>query len=318
MFQLSNPQDEGHFILPNVNESLIIANFQLTAKSFLGKDAPIAEAIEVSADIHKVNQFLLKNALLAGTPNWLYQKVPQFLPGVRKAERAIKSYAQEAVNSPDSPLVGFMSALINAGPDGSGILTEEAQRDEVILAIISSYVSTATAIGWVLYFLGKSEFSHYQEKVRQEFRKGEVSLPTSLTSLIVKEALRLYPPVFIMTRKVTEEISVDNERGKLQLPQGSTLFVSPYLTQRDPKYWKNPNQFYPERFSDPFEALAYLPFGLGLRKCIGEHYLMKVATTSVGYILDRYKMSILRSPNPMFRATLHPSYDFMLKADKLH
>lgn len=312
----ANPTHDREFSIPNVNESLIQANFQITARSFFGRNATKEEATAVSHDIHIVNQFLLANALLLGAPHFLYQKSPHFLKQVHLAEASFKKYAEEIVSTA-SPLTGYLTALMEAGPDGTGQMKFESQRDEIILAIISSYVSTATATGWALSFLSQPEFAHFQDVVRSEANDGTIAQQKSITSMIIKEGLRLYPPVFIITRKATADIRVENELGNLNIPKGSSVFISPYITQRNSQYWERPNDFDPLRFREPSIDYSYLPFGLGQRKCIGEHYAMRVAALSLGHILRNHHFEMLKPPYPMFRATLHPSHDFAVKVSKI-
>lgn len=314
--QQKNASEATEFIIDNVNEMLIDMNFQLTAKSFFGREASLQEAKSVSHDIHTVNQFLLANAVLSGLPNALYQKTPLFLSNVHKAEKSFKRYAEEIVNA-DTPLTGYMQAIINAGPLGEGLMTPEAQRDEVILAIISSYVSTATAAGWALHHVGKPEHAHLQKVIRAEAQSQTHLSPSSMTWRIVKEGLRLFPPVFLITRKATQDIYLENHLGKMSIPEGSSIFISPYITHHDPQFWENPSVFDPNRFEKNKNDAAFFPFGLGERKCIGEHYAMRVAVMSLGHIFNQYNVEMLKPSQPMFRATLHPSHELSLKFKKI-
>lgn len=94
------------------------------------------------------------------------------------------------------------------------------------------------------------------------------------TTRVVKEALRLYPPVYGIGRRTGAAGTI----GGYLLPAGSLLVVSPWVTHRHPRHWPHPHRFEPDRFTPEREAgrhrYAYLPFGGGQRACIGSHLAM--------------------------------------------
>jgi cytochrome P450 len=113
------------------------------------------------------------------------------------------------------------------------------------------------------------------------------------TDMIIKEALRLYPPAWIFSREVMDDLVI----GEHEIKKGATLVVSPYVTHHDPRYFESPEQFLPERFSQENEKhiprFAYFPFGGGPRVCIGQPFAMAEMKLVLATIAQHYQLSLL-------------------------
>lgn len=129
--------------------------------------------------------------------------------------------------------------------------------------------------------------------------------------------MRLYPPVAgILTRRVTREITV----GGVRLPARTLVRVTPWLLHRDPRWWPDaPLAFKPERFlpDAPHEIPrgAYIPFGLGPRVCLGQHFAVLEMTLIAALMLQRFELSPVGSkpPKPRMAVTLRPDGGLRLK-----
>lgn len=127
------------------------------------------------------------------------------------------------------------------------------------------------------------------------------------TQQVLKESMRLYPPVWMMARRVED----DDELGGHLLPKGSFVFISPYVTHRHPAFWENPEGFDPERFAPSRVAeekkrgrprYAYFPFSGGPRQCIGNHMAELEAQLLLATLLSRYRVKL----SPGYRMELEP------------
>lgn len=150
-----------------------------------------------------------------------------------------------------------LSRLIAAHEaEGEGRLTDTELRDAAVTLLLAGHETTANALAWMFWLMA-----------RQPERQLMCADPQHLFS----EALRLYPSIWIIERRV---ICAD-QIGGYQIPAGSTVLISPYLLHRNPVLWPDPQQFDPTRFDPEQAALrprhAYLPFGLGPHRCIGLH-----------------------------------------------
>lgn len=148
-------------------------------------------------------------------------------------------------------------------------LTTEELRDEILLLLLAGHHTTGNAAAWVLYFLATEP--GLADKIRKENLSlitdaGEIDplrLPRAEFSLrLAREALRLYPPFYWFSREVREP----TELGGKQLHKGTSLIISPWQIQHDPRNWPEPDKF---RIDRTYNSPAFLPFGLGPRACVG-------------------------------------------------
>ncbi|KAF9417875.1 hypothetical protein HW555_005172 [Spodoptera exigua] len=214
----------------------------------------------------------------------------------------------------------FLDLLIHLSGAENGYTNEEL-REEVLTLTVAGTDTSAVAIGFTLQLLGK--YPEIQEKVYQElcevFEDDRMLVKEDLMKLkylerVVKESLRLFPPVPLIIRKVLEDITLPSGRV---LPAGSGVACSIWGVHRDPKYWGpdaekfDPDRFLPERFNLE-HACSYMPFSNGPRNCVGYQYALMSIKTTLSTILRKYKviMDVEQSPNPSIRVKI----DIMMKA----
>jgi cytochrome P450 len=123
------------------------------------------------------------------------------------------------------------------------------------------------------------------------------------TEMIAKESMRLYPPAYGVGREALE----DCEIGGFRIPRGSQVFMFQWVTQRDPRFFSEPDEFKPERWTDDFvNALpryAYFPFGGGPRICIGNYFAMMEVVLLMATIGQRFRFSLVQDqPVDLFPA----------------
>jgi cytochrome P450 len=154
--------------------------------------------------------------------------------------------------------------------------------------MLAGHETTATALTWTFYLLAKHPA--VAEKLSEELDSVLDGRPAGLedlsglsyTAAVFQEGLRLYPPALAFARRTIEPI----ELGGYIVPRGASVFLSPYITQRNPRYFDDPEEFRPERWlnSQP-QKFAYFPFGGGAKSCIGESFARLegvLALTNVG------------------------------------
>jgi cytochrome P450 len=119
--------------------------------------------------------------------------------------------------------------------------------------------------------------------------------------MIVDEALRLYPPAWVLSRTPL----VDDVVGDYRIPKGVNVFLSPFITHRHPDFWENPEGFDPERFGPARSAgrprYAYFPFGGGPRMCIGNNFALMEAQLILATIAQRYRLDLAATYRPIFQ-----------------
>jgi cytochrome P450 len=124
------------------------------------------------------------------------------------------------------------------------------------------------------------------------------------TTMVVQEAMRLYPPVWALPRRALEA----DEIGGYPVPAGAEVMISPYTLHRHPGFWDEPNQFRPERFAADAPPLphryAYIPFGAGPRVCVGSHLGMLEATLVAAMVARRFRFEYAGPGDPVPEAML--------------
>ena len=202
-----------------------------------------------------------------------------------------------------------------AARDGDAALSDDEVRDQVLVFLFAGSDTTATALTAALHLLGAHP--HVQDRARDEVRAvlGDRE-PTaaelrSLTYLaqVVKEALRLYPPAYATSRRLT---GGDDEVAGHRIPDGADVGVYPWATHRHLRYWDDPERFDPDRFAPEREAAraryAWFPFGGGRRTCIGAHFAVLESLTVLAAVLGRYRLQTPDRPIPVVpKITLHPA-----------
>jgi cytochrome P450 len=241
-------------------------------------------------------------------------------PGNRKATRA-QSEVYGVVDDliarrRAAPAAGedLLSLLIAAqDPEGGVALSDGEVRDQALIFLVAGHETTATSMTFALHLLGLHP--DVQTRVQEEVEEvlGD-RLPVledvgalQYTTMVVKEAMRLYPAAYAIPR-LTEE---DDEVGGYTIPAGTVAVVSPWLTHRHPRFWDDPERFNPERFTPDLEKArhryAYFPFGGGPRACIGQYFSMLEAIIAVAMIARAFRLTSPPGPVPLFPAiTLRP------------
>lgn len=161
--------------------------------------------------------------------------------------------------------------------DGSG-MDDTQLRDECLTNFLAGHETTANALAWSLYLLSNhpSEYQKLMDEVDEVLQgrpPGSADFPKLIyTRMVVAESLRIYPPAFTLGRTPIENYDLSGYTIK----PGAVVFISPYVNQRDPKWFPDPLVFDPSRFAPGREKerpkYSYFPFGGGVRKCIGERF----------------------------------------------
>mmetsp|Transcript_147 Transcript_147/g.368 ORF Transcript_147/g.368 Transcript_147/m.368 type:complete len:756 (-) Transcript_147:467-2734(-) len=196
-------------------------------------------------------------------------------------------------------------------------------RDDLMTMLVAGHETTASALTWALYELMQND--DLLKKLRKEVDEviGDRT-PTyediqklELTRLTVAESLRMYPEPPLLIRRALEEtvLPKGGAEQETKLPRGADIFISSYNLHRSPLYWENPDKFDPERFLRPFvnpekaphwrgydpslwkgrlyptedsADFAYIPFGGGGRKCVGDIFAMLEATVALSMVVRRF------------------------------
>jgi enediyne biosynthesis protein E7 len=191
----------------------------------------------------------------------------------------------------------YVAMLMAARDKESGApMGERELIDEIMTLIVAGHETTASGLNWTWYLL--SQHPQAEAKLHAELDAApELGAPTlsqmealAFTSQVVNEALRLYPPGWLLSRRT---VAAD-ELGGFEVPAGTNVLLPLYLLHRHPRYWKDPERFWPERFAPEHEAerprFAYMPFAAGPRHCIGETFALYEMLMHLYKVARRYRL----------------------------
>src|SRR3954464_8697109 len=194
----------------------------------------------------------------------------------------------------------LLSMLLAAqDEDDGGVMTDQQVRDEAMTIFLAGHETTANALMWTWYLL--SENSESARRLHDEVdRVLQGRLPTveDLPKLpcierVVTEAMRLYPPAWLIGRRAIAEYAF----GPYVVPARAILIMSPFIVQRDERFYPNPERFDPDRWTPEFKAslppFAYFPFGGGPRRCIGESFAWMELILIVGAVANRWVLRLV-------------------------
>ncbi len=209
----------------------------------------------------------------------------------------------------------LLTMLLQARDEETGEgMTHQQVRDEVITLLLAGHETTANALCWTFVLL--AQHPHIEARLREEYQRVLNGRPAQMedlpqlpvTRMVVEEVMRLYPPVWALSRHAIQE----DEIGGYAIPKGAYVLFFPYMTHRHPDFWERPEVFNPERFSNARAAerhrFAYFPFGGGPRLCIGNQFALVEAQLILATILSQYQLRLLPTtkvvPQPL--VTLRP------------
>ncbi len=210
----------------------------------------------------------------------------------------------------------LLSRLLAAVDEESGARMSDRQlHDEMMTLFVAGHETTANALTWIWYLL--SQNPEAEAKLLEELHSvlgarapTMADLPKlPYTDIVVREALRLYPPAPQFGREPIRDVRI----GKYDVPGGSLVAVNTYALQRDERFFAEPEQFVPERFAKGWEEriprYAYLPFGGGPRVCIGNGFAMMEARLILATVAQRYRLSLEpgQDVRPVQLVTLRPN-----------
>ncbi len=207
--------------------------------------------------------------------------------------------------------------------DGSG-MSDAQLRDELLTIFLAGHETTANALTWIWYALSQAPAvadALYAEVAALGDRTlTPDDLPRlAYTRAVASEGLRLYPPAWIIGRRALADYRV----GGYDLPAGTYVFLSPWITQRDPRYWPDAERFDPTRWlggaADSRPKFAYFPFGGGSRLCIGESFAWTEIILVLATIAQQWRFDLapghIVAPKPVL--TLRPRHGMRMIARRV-
>ncbi len=176
-------------------------------------------------------------------------------------------------------------------------MSDKELIDEVLTLIVAGHETTAAALTWAWHLI--SQHPETQARLHAEADRMtpgqtlglDAAESLAFTHQVLQEALRLYPPGWLITRRTLEA----DELGGYPIAPRTDVFISPYMLHRHPAFWSEPEEFRPERFAGPDaeerHRFAYIPFAVGPRHCIGENIAMFEMLVHIQAMSGRFRLT---------------------------
>lgn len=210
----------------------------------------------------------------------------------------------------------LLSMLLQAEDDDRTSMSPQQVRDEAMTLFLAGHETTANALTWTWYLLSQNPAVEAKLQAEVDAVLGN-RLPTvqdlpqlSYAEKVLTESMRLYPPAWVIGRETVDDYMLDG----FLMPAHSVILMSQYVVHRDPRYFSEPEQFAPERWTPEFKAalprFAYFPFGGGPRVCIGEPFAWTEGILLLATLAQQWQMRL--APGQRIgllpQITLRPKY----------
>jgi cytochrome P450 len=270
----------------NVTEEMSELTLEIVLRSIFGRDLPqLADAFAlVTRDQARNLQFAFKFRSLT-------KLVAQVI-------------ARRRVNNEEH--FDFVGMLMTARDKETGQpMSERMLIDEIMTLVVAGHETTASGLNWTWYLI--SQYPEVESRLHSEIDAAPVMTAPSLdqmetlpyTRQVIDEALRLYPPGWLLSRRTIEP----DVLGGYPIPARTDVLLPLYLLHRHPRYWKDPDVFWPDRFAPEHEAdrprFAYMPFAAGPRHCIGETLALYEMLMHLYKMARRYRLLYLPDEKPL-------------------
>lgn len=242
------------------------------------------------------DQAMFEMVSLSMVPTWIpLPKQVRFRRARRRLEHVVRTLVRDRGSAPPGDDV-LSRLILSAAAESDPAVGDRRLRDELITLLLAGHETTASTLSWTLHLVGQ------HPEVAERLHAEAVSvlgdrLPEfddlhrlTYTGMVISEAMRLYPPVWILPRLSL----APDEVGGYHVPAGADVLVCPYTLHRHPDFWDRPDEFDPERFGSEQAAArsryAYIPFGAGPRFCVGNSLGLMEAVFVIAMISRELRM----------------------------
>jgi len=303
--------NEGGEQIRDVHADLMRLTLEIACTTLFGTDAT-PDPTAIGRSMHDgLKAIAVRFSRPFPIPEWV--PVPwnvRLRKALRPLNAAVSGMIARRRSAGDGANGNDLLSILLAARDEEGSAMSDAQLlEEVRTIFLAGHETTALALSYSLYLLAAHRDP--QEKLRVELNAvlaGRVPAHDDVPRLayarkIVIEAMRLYPPADVLGREAVADCTI----GDFPVKKGTSLFMSQWVMHHDPRFFKNPETFDPDRWTEQFEKalprFAYFPFGGGPRFCIGQAFAVTEAILVLATICQRFSFA----PAPGFKLELWPS-----------
>lgn len=299
--------------------TLRVVGETLLSTNVMGEAGPVSQALTVALE-HLIHRTLHPFS----PPEWVPTKTNRtFKQALAELDRVVLDVIvqRRKGGGPQHDLLAML--MESRDPETGEGMDDQQLRDEVMTIFLAGHETTANTLAWTAVLLGRAP--EVEKKLLAEagaLLNGATPTMAHVHRMpyamnVIKESLRLYPPVWSLGRRVLEDDVVDG----YTLKKDSIVFICPWAIHRLPEFWKDPEAFDPDRWLQEDSRRmqgAYLPFSMGQRKCIGDTFATVEAQLILTTILQRVHLELVPGqtfePEPVI--TLRPKGGVQVVATK--
>lgn len=284
----------------DIHEAMMRLTLGIVAKTLFDADVS-HEAEDVDAALSfLMGKFMRQAGLAFLLPAWVPLPTSRLLQGaVGRLDKVIYRIIEERRAS--GQMSGdLLSALLQVQDEEGVGMTDRQLHDEIMTLFMAGHETTANALSWTWLLLGQN--LEVEKKLIQELQcvlGGRIPTPADLprlvyTDMVLREALRLYPPVWVIGRRALAPFRL----GEFELPAKTNVLISQLMMHRDARYFPEPERFDPDRWRTndargaSLPRFAYFPFGGGPRVCIGAGFAMMEAVLLLATIAQKFRIEV--------------------------
>jgi cytochrome P450 len=231
----------------------------------------------------------------------------RFARAIEKLDAEIRTMvAERHAGGCDAP--DLLSTMVRLHKESRKGLTDQKIRDQILTFFTVGHETTATGLMWTWYLLSQNPdaatkvHSEVDQVLADRLPSGQDCDRLRYTRMVFAESMRLYPPVWLMTRRAVRDTQING----FTIRSGSYVHLSPFVTHRDSRYFPEPERFDPERWTPEAAAVrpkfSYFPFGGGSLQCIGEGFAWMQSLLTIATLARRWRMRLV----PGHRIELDP------------
>jgi cytochrome P450 len=232
---------------------------------------------------------------------------------MRTIDGMVREIIDARVASGENAEDDLLGLLLGARDEQGEAMSRQQVRDEVVTLMLAGHETTANALTWLWYLLAlhpevrEAIGDEVQSELGARVPTGDDIERLPWTTASLQEAMRLYPPAWVLEREASAEDELDGE----PVPKGATVIFPVHLIHRDPRWWPDPDRFRPARFlpeATPPQRGTYLPFGAGRRSCVGANFALLEGTLIAALLTQRYTFDLPSAAKvvPSATVTLKP------------
>jgi cytochrome P450 len=305
----------------NMKLTLDIVGRTLFSADLSGDAREIGDALTIAME----NMIKSVMAVVPVPPTWPTPRNLRGLAAVKRLDEIVYRLIRERRASGIKDTGDLLSMLLMAqDEDDGGVMNDKQVRDEAMTIVLAGHETTANALAWATMLLSQHPEARDRLENEVDVLGGRVPTLADLPKLswslaVVKEAMRLYPPAYVITRLATRDVSI----GGVDLRKGTVVLVNILGMHRRPEYFERPNVFDPTRFLPDNEKLiprgAFMPFGGGPRICIGNHFALMEAQICLAVLAQRARLNLVHPREEIVGeplVTLRPKHGVMVNVER--